>query len=136
MRMFGLKSAWPAATGPADNFSVAGFSESVENRISRSYGLVDSVPVRIESEGEVPMGRLVAVNSVSLDGVTQGLGGSDQDGDNGFEYPGWGLPYPDQVMGAEMGASMGQMSAMLLGRRRAGPSPGQTRGAGRAQPVT
>lgn len=55
--------------------------------------------------------------SVTLDGVVQGLGRPDEDTRGDFPYGGWGLPYNDEVMGAEMAAGMGEPGDMLFGRR-------------------
>ena len=63
------------------------------------------------------MGKIVVVNNVTLDGVTQGLGRPDEDTRGGFEHGGWGIPYADQVQGEAMGKSMAQTRGILLGRR-------------------
>lgn len=43
------------------------------------------------------MRRLVVIGFVSLDGVMQGLGSSDEDRVGGFEHGGWAAPYFDEV---------------------------------------
>jgi dihydrofolate reductase len=63
------------------------------------------------------MGKIVVVNNVTLDGVTQGPGRPDEDTRGGFEHGGWGIPYADQVQGETMGKSMAQTRGILLGRR-------------------
>jgi dihydrofolate reductase len=63
------------------------------------------------------MGKIMVVNNVTLDGVTQGPGRPDEDTRGGFEYGGWGIPYADQVQGQAMGKSMAQSRGILLGRR-------------------
>jgi dihydrofolate reductase len=64
------------------------------------------------------MGKLIVVNSVSLDGVMQAPGRSDEDTRDGFVHGGWAVPYSDAVMGRAMGERMaGNTGAMLLGRR-------------------
>jgi dihydrofolate reductase len=63
------------------------------------------------------MGKIVVVNNVTLDGVTQGPGRPDEDTRGGFEYGGWGIPYADQMQGEAMGKSMAQARGILLGRR-------------------
>jgi dihydrofolate reductase len=63
------------------------------------------------------MGKIVVVNNITLDGVTQGPGRPDEDTRGGFEYGGWGIPYSDQAMGEAMGKSMAQSRGILLGRR-------------------
>ena len=63
------------------------------------------------------MGKIVVVNSVTLDGVTQGPGRPDEDTRGGFEQGGWGILYADQVQGEAMGKSMARARGILLGRR-------------------
>ena len=63
------------------------------------------------------MGKIVVVNNVTLDGVTQGLGRPDEDTRGGFEHGGWGLPYGDAVQGEAMGKAMAQTLGILMGRR-------------------
>jgi dihydrofolate reductase len=65
----------------------------------------------------IDMGKIVVVNNVTLDGVTQGLGRPDEDTRGGFEHGGWGIPYADQMQGEAMGKSMAQTRGILLGRR-------------------
>ncbi len=63
------------------------------------------------------MGKLVVTESVTLDGVVQGLGRPDEDTRGGFRHGGWGAPYPDQVMMEVMGRGMAGTGALLFGRR-------------------
>lgn len=64
------------------------------------------------------MGKLIVVNSVSLDGVMQAPGRSDEDTRDGFAHGGWAVPYSDEAMSRVMGQRMaGNTGAMLLGRR-------------------
>jgi dihydrofolate reductase len=63
------------------------------------------------------MGRLRVVESLTLDGVMQGPGRSDEDTRDGFEHGGWGIPYADEVMGRAMGEQMGVGGSIVLGRR-------------------
>jgi dihydrofolate reductase len=63
------------------------------------------------------MGKIAVVNSITLDGVTQGLGRPDEDTRGGFEHGGWGIRYADQVQGEALGKSMAQTRGLLLGRR-------------------
>jgi dihydrofolate reductase len=63
------------------------------------------------------MGKIVVVNNVTLDGVTQGLGRPDEDTRGGFEHGGWGIPYADQLQGETMAKSMAETRGILLGRR-------------------
>jgi dihydrofolate reductase len=57
------------------------------------------------------------VESLTLDGVMQGPGRSDEDTRDGFEHGGWGIPYADEVMGRAMGEQMGVGGSIVLGRR-------------------
>jgi dihydrofolate reductase len=63
------------------------------------------------------MGKVVVMNTVSLDGVMQGPGRPDEDTRDGFEYGGWAVPYGDEAMVAKMGERMGEDRAFLFGRR-------------------
>ena len=63
------------------------------------------------------MGRVVVVNSVTLDGVMQGPGRPDEDTRDGFDRGGWGVAHSDQAMVAKMGERMGGDRAFLFGRR-------------------
>ena len=61
--------------------------------------------------------RIVAVESVTLDGVMQAPGRPDEDTRDGFAHGGWAVPYNDEVMGRAMGERMATDGALLLGRR-------------------
>jgi len=61
--------------------------------------------------------RLVAFESLTLDGVMQAPGRPDEDRRGGFEHGGWAIPYADSVMGSLAGESMAKSGALLLGRR-------------------
>ena len=78
------------------------------------------------------MARINATMSISLDGVIQAPGRSDEDTRDGFERGGWAVPYGDDVMMQKMGEGMSGASAMLFGRRTysdfAGYWPHQTDG--------
>ena len=63
------------------------------------------------------MGKVIVINSVSLDGVMQSPGRADEDTRDGFVHGGWAVPYGDEVMVAKMGERMGEDRAFLLGRR-------------------
>jgi dihydrofolate reductase len=63
------------------------------------------------------MSRVVVVSSLTLDGVMQAPGRTDEDRRGGFSYGGWALPYNDEIMGKAMGGGMTQTRALLLGRR-------------------
>jgi len=51
--------------------------------------------------------RLVVINHLSLDGVMQAPGRSDEDTRGGFSHGGWAIPGGDEVMGRALGARMG-----------------------------
>lgn len=63
------------------------------------------------------MARICATESVSLDGVMQGLGRADEDTRGGFVHGGWGEGYQDRVMGEFMAEGMAAEGVMLFGRR-------------------
>jgi dihydrofolate reductase len=63
------------------------------------------------------MGKVVVVESVTLDGVMQAPGGADEDTRGGFPHGGWARPYADQVMAETMGKGMSEDGGMLFGRR-------------------
>src|SRR5438552_11578015 len=63
------------------------------------------------------MGKVIVMNHLTLDGVMQGPGRPDEDTRDGFERGGWGVPYSDEAMVAEMGERMGGDRAFLFGRR-------------------
>lgn len=63
------------------------------------------------------MRELVANTFMTLDGVMQAPGGPDEDPTGGFEHGGWSVNYWDDLMGQQMGATMSNPFALLLGRR-------------------
>lgn len=63
------------------------------------------------------MGRISAVESITLDGVMQGLGRADEDTRGGFAHGGWGDGYQDKVSMEIMGEGMSGEGVMLFGRR-------------------
>jgi dihydrofolate reductase len=54
---------------------------------------------------------------VSLDGVMQGPGGSDEDRDGGFEHGGWSAPHFNAALIQLMTEVTSRAGALLLGRR-------------------
>ena len=62
------------------------------------------------------MRRLSVVEFITLDGVMQGLGGPDEDREDGFEYGGWSGTYGDEVA-QQAGDGIGETSAYLFGRK-------------------
>ncbi len=63
------------------------------------------------------MRKVVATVSLTLDGVMQAPGRSDEDRREGFEHGGWAGPYHDPVMMKAMGEGMSQGADLLFGRR-------------------
>jgi dihydrofolate reductase len=63
------------------------------------------------------MGKVIVMNTVTLDGVMQGPGRPDEDTRGGFVHGGWAIPYSDEAMVAKMGERMGGDRAFLFGRR-------------------
>jgi len=62
------------------------------------------------------MGQLSVTEYVTLDGVAQAPGGTDEDRDDGFAYGGWLTPYVGEAS-ADVFDQANTMDALLLGRR-------------------
>lgn len=62
------------------------------------------------------MGKVVAIEHVTLDGVMQGPGRPDEDRRDGFEYGGWSVPGQDPAMFEVQRAHMSGGWALLVGR--------------------
>jgi dihydrofolate reductase len=63
------------------------------------------------------MRNLTVVEFLSLDGVMQAPGASDEDPDGGFTHGGWQRPYFDEVLAADAARGMAATDAYLFGRR-------------------
>jgi dihydrofolate reductase len=61
--------------------------------------------------------KLTTTTHVSVDGVMQGLGGSDEDRRGGFERGGWALPLFDSEAEAFLGEVFERAGGFLFGRR-------------------
>lgn len=61
--------------------------------------------------------KLTITTNVSVDGVMQGLGGSDEDRRGGFERGGWALPLLDAEAGDHINEVYRGAAAFLFGRR-------------------
>jgi dihydrofolate reductase len=61
--------------------------------------------------------KLAVVEFVTLDGVMQGLLGSEEDRESGFAHGGWGVPYGDEVLAQQAGQGVGQTTSYLFGRK-------------------
>ncbi|MFE3026826.1 dihydrofolate reductase family protein [Nocardia tengchongensis] len=64
------------------------------------------------------MGRIIAVVSLTLDGVMQAPGRADEDTRGGFTRGGWAQPYADPEQGRVVGAHMAAFGGGLLFGRR------------------
>jgi len=63
------------------------------------------------------MGHITAFESVTLDGVMQGLGRPDEDTRGGFVHGGWADGYADDVSMQYAAEGMGEEGGLLFGRR-------------------
>ncbi|WP_405677005.1 dihydrofolate reductase family protein [Streptomyces sp. NBC_01511] len=63
------------------------------------------------------MRNLMVTTFVSLDGVMQGPGGSDEDRDGGFEHGGWSVPHMGADLIERMTTVVRRADALLVGRR-------------------
>ncbi len=63
------------------------------------------------------MRKVIVVSHVSLDGVIQAMGGSEEDTSGGFAYGGWVAPYSDEVLGTVVRTQMNMPFDLLIGRK-------------------
>lgn len=63
------------------------------------------------------MRKLMVTTFVSLDGVMQGPGGSDEDRDDGFEHGGWSVPHFGADLIERMTTVARRADALLIGRK-------------------
>lgn len=65
------------------------------------------------------MRKIIVVEFITLDGVMQAPGASQEDASEGFKYGGWMGPYfgEDEVAGHEMEKQMKETQGLLLGRK-------------------
>ena len=63
------------------------------------------------------MRKLIVIEFITLDGVIQAPGGSEEDTTEGFKYGGWLGPYMDDFLGNIMDKQMSGRSDLLLGRK-------------------
>jgi len=63
------------------------------------------------------MSTLTAFESITLDGVMQGVGRPDEDTRNGFTMGGWSTGYQDDVLMTYSGEGMATRPGMLFGHR-------------------
>jgi dihydrofolate reductase len=62
------------------------------------------------------MRKVIVLEHISLDGVIQAPGGSDEDTNDGFAYGGWIAPYSDEILGTLLRRQMNMPFDLLLGR--------------------
>ena len=62
------------------------------------------------------MRDVIVSEFLSLDGVMQAPGGSDEDREGGFEHGGWQMPYFDDAAGASVSEVFARTGGLLLGR--------------------
>lgn len=63
------------------------------------------------------MRKIIVLTFLSLDGVMQAPGGTEEDTSGGFKYGGWTVPYFDDFSGKVMAEQMKQPFSLLLGRK-------------------
>jgi dihydrofolate reductase len=61
--------------------------------------------------------NLIVSEFLSLDGVMQAPGDTDEDRSEGFEHGGWQMPYFDEAAGRAISEGMTTAGGFLLGRR-------------------
>lgn len=62
------------------------------------------------------MRKLIVLTFLSLDGIIQAPGSTEEDTSGGFKYGGWTVPYFDKLLGNVMDEQMGKPFDLLLGR--------------------
>jgi dihydrofolate reductase len=60
---------------------------------------------------------IIAITQVTLDGVMQSPGGSEEDPSGGFTHGGWAMPFRDDGLNQAVGQIIAREFDMLLGRR-------------------
>jgi dihydrofolate reductase len=63
------------------------------------------------------MRKVIVLEYITLDGVIQAAGGSQEDTLEGFKYGGWQGPYFDEFLGKVMDEQMKQPFSLLLGKK-------------------
>jgi dihydrofolate reductase len=63
------------------------------------------------------MRKIIVLSFISLDGVMQAPGASEEDRAEGFKYGGWTVPLSDEFSGKLMGEQMSMPFDLLLGRK-------------------
>ena len=63
------------------------------------------------------MRKIIVLTFVTLDGIMQAPGGTEEDKSNSFPFGGWSVDYWDDVLEKEMSSQMGGDFELLLGRK-------------------
>ena len=63
------------------------------------------------------MRKIIVHEFMTLDGVVQAPGGSDEDTEGGFVHGGWTMPYWHDDIGAHFFQTIAQADTLLLGRK-------------------
>ena len=63
------------------------------------------------------MRKVIISEFLTLDGVMQAPGGSDEDREGGFEHGGWQMSYFDDAAGSAVAEGFGKAGGLLLGRK-------------------
>ncbi len=63
------------------------------------------------------MRTIIAITQVTVDGVMQAPGGSEEDPNNGFTHGGWAMPFVDDALRRIIDQTIAGAFDMLLGRR-------------------
>ena len=70
--------------------------------------------------------KLTTTTIVTVDGLMQGLGGSEEDRRGGFHRGGWAMAYNDNEAMGFLNAVYGRADAILFGPpTRSSPAPGE-----------
>lgn len=62
------------------------------------------------------MRKIIVLSFITLDGVMQAPGGSEEDTSGGFKYGGWIVPYGDEFLGKVLAEQIDHPFDLLLGR--------------------
>ncbi len=63
------------------------------------------------------MRKVIVLEHISIDGVIQAPGGSEEDTSGGFAYGGWIAPFSDEILGTALRKQMNSQFDLLLGRK-------------------
>lgn len=78
------------------------------------------------------MWQLIVSEFMTVDGVMQAPGGTDEDSEGGFEHGGWQMAYFDEIFSRAVMDGFAETDALLLGGRRSTSLPPS----GRINPMT